>query len=100
SASPTRRAVAVPRCVTMLKISNQSCSVSMSKGIDTCIGNAVCMGLVQGQIDHVSMTYPPVCTENLIRVDDVMESPSWRNDRASVFRPDRLGRANQIEGEA
>src|SRR5215471_1182774 len=25
---------------------------------------------------------------------------SWRNDRASVFRPGRLGRANQIEDEA
>ena len=43
----------------------------------------------------------PVCTENLIRVDDVMESrSSWRNDRASMFRPGRLGRANQIEDEA
>jgi hypothetical protein len=38
-----------------------------------------------------------VCTENLIRVDDVTESLKLR---ASVFRPGCLGRANQVEDEA
>src|SRR5215813_7421168 len=36
----------------------RSCSMSMSEGTGTCIGRAMCMGLVQGQIDHVSMTHP------------------------------------------
>ena len=40
---------------------------------------------------------PPVCTENLIRVDAVMEPPSWRNDRAVPFRSGRPGLA--IQGE-
>jgi len=42
----------------------------------------------------------PVCTENIIRVDDVMESPKLADDPASVFRPGRLGRVNQVEDEA
>jgi hypothetical protein len=30
----------------------------MSDGTDMCIGSAACMGLVQGHVDHMSMTYP------------------------------------------
>jgi hypothetical protein len=30
-----------------------------------------------------------VCTENLIRVDDAMESPKLGNDRAALFRSGR-----------
>ena len=33
----------------------------------------------------------PVCTGNLVRVDDVVESLSWRNDRAALFLSRRLG---------
>jgi hypothetical protein len=44
--------------VVLLEISIRSRSVSMSEGTDTCFGRAVCMGLVQGQVDHVSMTHP------------------------------------------
>ena len=46
------------RCVSMLEISQRSGSVSTYDGTDTSIGSACCMGLVQGQVDHVSMTYP------------------------------------------
>ena len=41
-----------------------------------------------------------VCTGNSIRVDDMTESPKLRNDRASVFRPGRLGLAIQVEDAA
>jgi len=42
----------------------------------------------------------PVCTENLIRVDDALETPKLTVDPAFVFRPGRLGRVNQFEDEA
>ncbi len=34
-----------------------SCSTSMCDGTDLCIASAGRVGLVQGQVDHVSMTY-------------------------------------------
>jgi len=40
---------------TLFEISKRSRSVSMSEG--TCFSRGVCMGLVQGQVDHVSMTH-------------------------------------------
>jgi hypothetical protein len=46
------------------------------------------------------LTLTGVCTENLIRVDDVMESPKLRNDRAALFRSGRPGLAIQVEGAA
>jgi membrane protein len=38
-----------------------------------------------------------VCTENLVWVDDVMESPNWRNDWTVSFRSGHLGPAVQVE---
>ena len=38
-----------------------------------------------------------MCTENPIRVADVMERLSWRNDRAVLFRSDRPGVTVQVE---
>jgi hypothetical protein len=55
---PPLRRICPKTCVLMIEISKRSCSVSMSEGTGTCIGRAVFMGLVQGQVDHVSMTYP------------------------------------------
>src|SRR5215831_879748 len=46
------------RRVSLFEISKRSRSVSMSRGTGTCFGRAVCMGLVQRQVDHVSMTHP------------------------------------------
>jgi hypothetical protein len=39
---------------------------------------------------------PPVCTENFIRVDAVMESPKLA-ERAALFRSGRPGLAIQVE---
>jgi hypothetical protein len=39
----------------------------------------------------------PVCTENLIRVDDAMESPKLAECRAALFRSRRPGLAIQVE---
>jgi hypothetical protein len=47
-----------PRSFQDVEISKRLRSVSMSEGTDTCIGRAVWMGLLQRQVDHVSMTYP------------------------------------------
>jgi hypothetical protein len=41
-----------------------------------------------------------VCTENLIRVDEVRESPKLANDRATLFCSGRHGLAVQVEGSA
>jgi hypothetical protein len=38
-----------------------------------------------------------VCTENPIRVDDVWNRLSWRNDRAALFRSGRPGLTIQVE---
>jgi hypothetical protein len=42
----------------------------------------------------------PVCTENLIRVDDAMESPKLADDRVLLFRPGPAGLAIQVEDAA
>ena len=41
----------------MFEFCERSCSVSMAEGMGRCIGRAAYMGLVQGQVDHVSVTY-------------------------------------------
>jgi hypothetical protein len=47
---------------------------------------------------ELSNYWTRVCTENLIRVDAVMEYRlSWRNDRAALFRSGRPDLAIQVE---
>src|SRR5881227_3035244 len=48
--------------------------------------------------DHSMLQFPPVCTENLIRIDCVTESPNVNgDDRAALLLPDPVGLAVQVE---
>jgi hypothetical protein len=64
-------------------------------GGDLVTSDPRCVGDIEKD-DDLSAGFA-VCTENLIRVDAVMESLSWRNDWTALFRSGRPGLAIQVE---